>query len=164
MSGYFALALKACLERAKLTQAYLAKASGFSTAAISRIAQGSYLPEIDRLGRILDAFPSTEDRRHLLGQYLLDHSPSQYRDSLVITFNMGKAGEPPKDELARALDTLRQKALENQSLRNMIVALGEVIGGRDWSGGRSGNGRSGDSLPETPETDGLSGQRPKRNH
>lgn len=131
MSGYFALALKACLERAKLTQAYLAKASGFSTAAISRIAQGSYLPEIERLGRILDAFPSIEDRRHLLVQYLLDHSPTQYRDCLVISFGAGKSNEPPKDELSRSLDTLKRRAMESPSLRNMLIALGQVIGGQD---------------------------------
>lgn len=131
MSGYFALALKACLERAKLTQAYLAKASGFSTAAISRIAKGSYLPEIDRVGKLLEAFPSLEDRRHLLVQYLLDHAPSQYRESLIISFGSGKSNEPPKDELSRSLDTLKKKALESSSLRNMIIALGQVIGGQE---------------------------------
>lgn len=109
---------------AKLSQAAVAAQSGLNQSTVSRILSGDFTPESESLAKLLDALPNKSDRQHCLREYLLDHTPEDYRHALVLHFGQVEDDRPrPTDALSRALHALETRATDDQDLRELLLSL-----------------------------------------
>lgn len=125
----FTRAYDGALAAAQLTRADAASRAGIHPSTLSRIMAEEIDASPDHVERMLAALSDRSDRLHCLREYLLDQTPSDYRDGLAISFGLVEESTPRKhaDPLQKALHALENAATEDSDLQRLIIDLAKVV-------------------------------------
>jgi hypothetical protein len=96
---------------------------------LSRVLAGDFVPELQNLGKLIAVLPEESDREYCLREYLLDHTPEEYREKIAVSFGaLREEKGRPVDKLTRALQILERRATEDADMRILVFDLAKLFG------------------------------------
>lgn len=124
----FSRAFEAAIKEAGLTRADAAAAAEIDASVLSRLLNDEREVTRDHVARLIAVLKHDSDREHCVREFLIDQTPPQLRERLVVHFGtMREAGQRAQDPLSRNLEALESAATDNPDLRKLVANLAALF-------------------------------------